>query len=300
MNDNNSPQSERSARATWRIVATAVLALLAAVDFGGRWLGYDLTGLSWTPIALAVGAYLVWEHDLLSVETLKTIGYAVGVALVIRTLLVEPFNIPSGSMIPTLLVGDYLFVSKYSYGYSKHSLPLSPDIFDGRIFEDIPERGDVAVFKVPTDNSTDYIKRVIGLPGDTIQVRDGILFINENAVERQPMGPASRFVEGGAGASGFVFTEFLPPDGRPHLIREERDEDGTKVFTVPPGHYFMMGDNRDNSQDSRSLVGFVPAENLVGRAEFIFFSVAPGAARIWEVWRWPTAIRWGRLFEAIE
>jgi len=300
MNDQNTPQPEQSARATWRVAVTAVLALLAAVDFMGRWLGYDLTGLSWTPIAFAVAAYLAWEHDLLSMETVKTIGYAVSVALIIRTLLVEPFNIPSGSMIPTLLIGDYLFVSKYSYGYSKHSLPFSPDIFEGRIVEDTPERGDVVVFKVPTDNSTDYIKRVIGLPGDRIQVKDGILFINGNPVERQPMGPASRYVEGGAGATGFVFTEFLPPDGRPHLIREVRDEDGTKVYEVPPGHYFMMGDNRDNSQDSRSLVGFVPGENLVGRAEFIFFSVEPGAAHIWEIWRWPAAIRWDRLFEAIK
>lgn len=300
MTDENPTQPERSARAMWRVIVALALAAFAAVDFAGTWFGYDITGLSWSPLAAAVLAYLVWEHDLLSGETLKTVGYAVGVALVIRTVLIEPFNIPSGSMIPTLLVGDYLFVSKYSYGYSKHSMPFSPDLFDGRIFEDTPERGDVAVFKVPTDNSTDYIKRVIGLPGDRIQVRDGILLINNKPVERQPIGPASQVLEGEAGSRGFIFTEFLPPEGRSHLIREERDEAGTGVFVVPPDHYFMMGDNRDNSQDSRSLVGFVPAENLVGRAEFLFFSVEPGAARIWEIWRWPEAIRWDRLFEAIE
>ncbi|MBK1698005.1 signal peptidase I [Rhodovibrio salinarum] len=231
-------------------------------------------------------------------ETLRTVIYAVLIALVIRTFAFEPFSIPSGSMIPTLLVGDYLFVSKYAYGYSRFSLPLGLPLFNGRIMADQPERGDVAVFKLPADNSTDYIKRVIGLPGDRIQVVDGILQINGEAVKREKV----RETRVGQ-AAVTIYRETLP-NGRTHLIRERGDEnyfDNTPVYEVPKGHYFMMGDNRDSSQDSRALqrVGYVPFENLVGRAEVVFFS-HDGSASIWEVWNWPTAIRYGRLLHGID
>ena len=241
-------------------------------------------------------------------ESVKTIFYAALIAIGIRTVAFEPFNIPSGSMIPTLLVGDYLFVSKFSYGYSRHSMPFSPNLFEGRIFGSLPRRGDVAVFKLPRDGSTDYIKRIIGLPGDRVQVRQGILHINGVAVRREFVGPFT--VEGdGPRITVRLFRETLPGvDGRPgvtHEILEATDDgpyDNTAEFLVPQGHVFAMGDNRDNSLDSReqrsSGVGFVPVENLVGRAEFIFFSV-DGSAAWWEVWGWPFAIRWSRLFSAV-
>ncbi|WP_137125268.1 signal peptidase I [Roseomonas sp. HF4] len=239
-------------------------------------------------------------------ESIKTILYAALIAIGIRTVAFEPFNIPSGSMIPSLLVGDYLFVSKYSYGYSRHSMPFSPNLFDGRIFGRLPERGDVAVFKLPRDGSTDYIKRIVGLPGDRIQVRAGILHINGQAVARELMGPFT--VEGdGPRITVRRFRETLPgTDGRrgvTHEILEATDDgvfDNTIEFRVPEGHVFAMGDNRDNSLDSRAqdAVGFIPIENLVGRAEFIFFSV-DGSAAWWEVWGWPFAIRWSRLFSAV-
>lgn len=233
--------------------------------------------------------------------TLKTVFYAVLIAVVVRTVLIEPFNIPSGSMMPTLLVGDYLFVTKYSYGYSRHSLPFSPRLFSGRIFASPPERGDVAVFKLPRDNKTDYIKRVIGLPGDRIQVTDGILQINGEPVGRRRDGS---FREYRRGRSINRYVEVLP-GGREHDIVEERDDklfsDNTRVYTVPAGHYFMMGDNRDNSQDSRfGGVGFVPEENLVGRADFLFFSVDENKTRWWEVWNWFGAIRFDRIFQSIK
>jgi signal peptidase I len=235
-------------------------------------------------------------------ETIKTIVYAVVIALVVRTVAFEPFNIPSGSMIPTLLVGDYLFVSKYSFGYSRYSLPLSPPLFDGRILAQTPQRGDVVVFKLPTDNSTDYIKRLIGLPGDHIQVIHGVLNINGKPVERRQI---EDFVERGSSLTRVIqYVETLP-NGRPHPIIESLGDSGpadnTLEYVVPDGHYFMMGDNRDNSQDSRFLdkVGYVPAENLVGRAEIIFFST-DGSAALWEVWKWPWAIRWNRFLTVIK
>lgn len=239
-------------------------------------------------------------------ESVKTILYAALIAIAVRTVAFEPFNIPSGSMIPTLLVGDYLFVSKFSYGYSRHSMPFSPNLFSGRIFGSLPRRGDVAVFKLPRDGTTDYIKRIIGLPGDRIQVRNGILHVNGQPVRRELLGPFT--VEGdGPRITVRRYRETLPgPDGQPgvsHDILEQTDEgpfDNTIEFRVPEGHVFAMGDNRDNSLDSRAMnaVGFIPVENLVGRAEFIFFSV-DGSAAWWEVWAWPFAIRWSRLFSAV-
>ncbi len=236
-------------------------------------------------------------------ETLKTLIYAVLIALVIRTVAFEPFNIPSGSMIPTLLVGDYLFVSKYSYGYSRHSLPLSLPVIPGRIFSSLPERGDVAVFKLPKDNRTDYIKRIVGLPGDKIQVRRGRLFINGELVPRNKIDPYATLGRFGTTRQIAQYIETLP-GGAEHRIIEQSDGDrldNTGVYTVPPRHVFAMGDNRDDSLDSRVLseVGFIPIENLVGRAEFIFFS-HNSSAYIWEVWKWPGAIRWSRLFQSID
>ncbi len=233
-------------------------------------------------------------------ETIKTVIYAVLIALVIRTVAYEPFNIPSGSMLPTLLIGDYVFVAKFPYGYSRHSMPLSPPLFSGRINESPVERGDIAVFKLPTDNSTDYIKRIIGLPGDKIQLKDGVLHINGKAVKRERV---EDFVQQHSGVRyGRVrqYRETLP-NGRSYLtldLQPRSMADNTHVYEVPEGHYFAMGDNRDDSTDSRFLehVGFVPAENLVGRADMIFFSVND-QARIWEIWRWPIAIRFSRFFD---
>lgn len=235
-------------------------------------------------------------------ETLKTVVYAVLIAVVVRTFAYEPFNIPSGSMIPTLLVGDYLFVSKLSYGYSRHSLPFSLSLFNGRIFASEPERGDVAVFKLPTDNTTDYIKRIIGLPGDRVQVKGGILHINGTAVKRRRVGEYILTDPYGTTRTYARYIETLP-DGRSHFIIENSDNDrldDTPVYVVPKGHYFAMGDNRDSSLDSRVLnqVGYVPSENLVGRAEFLFFST-DGSASLWEVWKWPSAIRFSRFFNGV-
>ncbi len=233
-------------------------------------------------------------------ETLRTLVYALAIALVVRTFAFEPFNIPSGSMKPTLLVGDYLFVSKFAYGYSRYSLPLSLPLFPGRILEQLPERGDVVVFKLPADNKTDYIKRVIGLPGDRIQVRDGLLYINGVAAQVEGVG---RFMEdiGGSQVDAPLLRETLP-DGPSHEIIDltpNGAHDNTRVYEVPPGHVFVMGDNRDNSLDSRvDHVGYIPLENLIGRAELLFFSVN-GEARLWEIWKWPLAIRYDRLLRPI-
>jgi len=236
------------------------------------------------------------------VENIKTIVYAGLIAVGIRTVAFEPFNIPSGSMIPTLLVGDYLFVSKYSYGYSRFSLPLSPPLFSGRIFGRLPARGDVAVFKLPRDTSEDYIKRIIGLPGDTVQMKAGQLYINGTEVVRKDAGDYVSDDEG----PRMVLKRYLEslPGGKQHYILKADDDneplDNTQEFKVPEGMVFAMGDNRDNSLDSRVLnaVGYIPLENLVGRAEFIFFSI-DATDPWWEVWEWPFEIRWSRLFSGI-
>ncbi len=236
-------------------------------------------------------------------ENIKTIVYAILIAVVIRTVAFEPFNIPSGSMIPTFLVGDYLFVSKYSYGYSRFSMPLAPDVFNGRIFGRVPTRGDVVVFKFPHDTSIDYIKRVIGLPGDKIQVKAGQLYINGTLAPRKLVG---EYVENEEGRRT-IATQYIEtlPNGLQHPILKEQDVgymNNTPEFQVPADHVFVMGDNRDNSSDSRVMdssgVGYVPIENLVGRAEFIFFSV-DGRAPIWQVWEWPFEIRWTRLLHGV-
>lgn len=235
-------------------------------------------------------------------ELFKTALWAVILAVTIRAVAYEPFNIPSGSMKPTLLVGDYLFVSKFSYGYSRYSFPLGLDLFPGRVWASDPERGDVIVFKLPSDNKTDYIKRIVGLPGDTVQVRQGRLYINGEIVKRELIGQETvtdRF------GSSHVTTKYLEtlPNGRTHYIYEDSDNmplDNTAVYTVPEGHYFAMGDNRDNSQDSRvgHLVGPIPFENIVGEAQILFFSTN-GRAHIWEFWKWPITVRYDRLFNLI-
>ncbi len=227
-------------------------------------------------------------------DNVKTIVYAGLIAVVIRTFLFEPFNIPSGSMIPTLLVGDYLFVEKYSYGYSHYSFPFAPDLFSGRIFGSTPRRGDVVVFKYPRDTSVDYIKRVIGLPGDAVQVINGRLQINGREVPRRPEG---EYVVNDEGVSMALreYQEDLPGGVRHHILKatELGEANNTPVYTVPDGELFVMGDNRDNSADSR-FWGFVPMENLVGKAEVLFFSIDPRAPW-WEVWMWPFEVRWGRI-----
>ena len=240
-------------------------------------------------------------------EFLRTVVYALVIAVAFRTLAYEPFNIPSESMLPNLLYGDYLLVSKTSYGYSKHSLPFDLPLFEGRVFEDSVVRGDVAVFKWPGDNSTAYIKRIVGLPGDEMQVINGALHINGKAVKRERIG------------------DFHHPD-RNVVVRQYRETlpngvsyktldygisrgDNTKLFKVPEGHYFAMGDNRDNSSDSRFPsppqgvgVGYVPIVNLVGRADVLFFSSCGSDcdAPLWKPWNWPSAIRYSRFFSAIE
>jgi signal peptidase I len=234
------------------------------------------------------------------IDTIKTIVYAIIIAIVVRTFAYEPFNIPSGSMIPTLLIGDYLFVSKTSYGYSKHSLPFSLPLIPGRVLYDSPERGDVFVFKTPADNKTDFIKRLIGLPGDKIQVKTGLLHINGKAVTRRRIEDFVDRDHYGNSRRTPRFIETLPNGVQHHILEADGDTshfDNTKVFTVPEDHFFAMGDNRDNSSDSRAF-GFVPKENLVGRAEFLFFSIDD--AKPWQIWTWFDSLRAGRIFESVE
>ncbi len=234
----------------------------------------------------------------------RVVFYALLLAVVIRTLIFQPFNIPSGSMENTLLVGDYFFVTKFSYGYSKHSLPWSPALFSGRIWSGQPERGDVVVFKLPARPGEDYIKRVVGLPGDRIQMIDGVLHINGMPCQMRRVDDYVRVSAFGGKERIPRFLETLPNGVSYHVLDQSLDYPGwddTQEFVVPPGHYFMMGDNRDQSNDSRipnSGVGFVPEENLVGRADLILFST-DGSAKNWEFWKWPWAIRYGRIFQSI-
>ena len=234
-------------------------------------------------------------------EIIRIVIHALILALVIRVFLFQPFNIPSGSMKATLLVGDYLFVSKYSYGYSRYSFPFSPPLFEGRIWSSAPQRGDVAVFKLPRDNETDYIKRVIGLPGDRIQMLNGVLHINGKAVPKRRIADY-QMPTGNGGSFAIPRYEETLPNGVKYTVLDRTkfgDYDNTEVFTVPPGYFFMMGDNRDNSTDSRSQsVGMVPLENFVGRAEIIFFS-SGGDGAVSNILLKPSLVRWSRIFSVI-
>lgn len=233
-------------------------------------------------------------------DTVKTIFYAIIIAVVIRTFWFEPFKIPSGSMYPTLYVGDYLFVSKYTYGYSKHSFPFSIPLFDGRIWESKPERGDVVVFKFPQDNRTDFIKRIIGLPGDRLKLENGRLFINGQLINRDAQEDFVLRDQSGNAERYHQYIETLP-EGFKHKIIEISDfenVDDMPEIEIPQNSYFVMGDNRDRSDDSRINVGFVPAENLIGKARFLFFSHNEEGAW-YKPWTWPKKIRWSRLFNSI-
>ncbi len=232
---------------------------------------------------------------------LKSILIAIFIALLIRSFIFEPFNIPSGSMKPNLLVGDFIFVSKYSYGFSKHSLPFSIPLIPGKIFSNTPERGDVVVFKTPENNRTDYIKRVIGLPGDKIEIKNGIIFINGSEILRKKL---NDFIDTDNKTSNKrvrMYNEyFFKKEIKILDITDNGIADNTQLFNVPDNHFFVMGDNRDNSQDSRfiSTVGFIPYENLVGKAQFIFFSLEN--ARFLQIWKWPNSIRYERIFQKIQ
>ena len=254
-------------------------------------------------------------------EIVKTLLWAGVIAIVIRTFAYEPFNIPSSSMVPTLLVGDYLFVSKFSYGYSKYSFPGGIVPVEGRIWEGAPTRGEVVVFRPPGEVETDFIKRVVGVPGDSVQVRQGILYINDVAVQRQRI---EDYVD--PEVPSMVIPQYLEtlPGGVTHRIIETQGDlgrlDDTPTFVVPPDHYFMMGDNRDNSSDSREgisgdpkckvtinesnrdcmgKVGFVPKENLVGPAKILFWSYVP-SVKWYNPVTWVTALRYERLLNVIE
>ena len=235
-------------------------------------------------------------------ELIKTLMVAGSIAIIFRSIFFEPFNIPSGSMIPTLLVGDYLFVSKYSYGYSKYSFPFGVVPINDRIFDKSPERGDVIVFRKPGDESIDYIKRLVGLPNDTIQVKEGILFINGKSVNRIKANIGTMKNINGNQQTLIEYKETFE-GSEYHKIIEYSDIDNfdyTIEFKVPKDHFFFMGDNRDNSRDSRSSeVGFVPKKNLIGKAQIIFFS-HDNSASFYEFWKWHKSIRFSRIGEAIK
>tara|TARA_Y100001970_G_scaffold253467_1_gene328275 strand:+ start:1676 stop:2410 length:735 start_codon:yes stop_codon:yes gene_type:complete len=237
------------------------------------------------------------------IENIKTLLYALIIAIIIRSLFVQPFYIPSSSMEPNLLVGDRLFVTKYSYGYSKHSFPFSPSILEGRLFSRKPNRGDVVVFKTPADNRTDYIKRLIGLPGDKIQFIDTNLYINNVEVLKSKIKNEKLIFCGENTIKTHKFEELLP-NGKKYISVYLKN--GTMInsdsFVVPQKHYFFLGDNRDCSKDSRFLasVGYVHEDNLVGKAQFIFFSSDRSISSIFAFWKWNKSLRLNRFFKKID
>ena len=237
------------------------------------------------------------------IENLKTLIYALIIAIIIRSFFIQPFYIPSSSMEPTLLVGDRLFVTKYSYGYSKHSFPFSPSIFESRIFFSKPNRGDVVVFKTPTDNRTDYIKRLIGLPGDTIQFLNGNILLNNSEIPRVKVTTAYKIRCGTFSPAVNAYKETLP-NGTSYIAVYNKlvSQQNTDRYKVPPNHYFFLGDNRDCSQDSRYLssVGYVSNENLVGNAKLIFFSNDTISGSIMKFWNWNESLRVKRFFNLLK
>ncbi|MBL8769877.1 MAG: signal peptidase I [Phenylobacterium sp.] len=239
------------------------------------------------------------------VEIVKTIVYALLIALFLRILFFQPFTIPSASMEPNLYEGDYIIVSKFSYGYSRHSIPFSPPLFEGRIMDQPAKRGDIAVFKLPSDGRTDYVKRIIGVAGDRVQMRNGLLYVNDQLVQRDALSPARTETPNGA-VDVPRYQETLA-DGRRFVTQDfgtDGQLDNTEAFVVPEGYYFAMGDNRDNSLDSRvpsgfGGVGFVPAENLVGKAQIILLSWKPEAS-IFKPWTWILDARPSRFFKILK
>jgi len=235
-------------------------------------------------------------------ELIKTLFYAGTIAVLFRSILFEPFNIPSGSMIPSLLVGDYLFVSKYSYGYSRYSFPFGILPIKDRLIYDVPQRGDIIVFRKPGDEQVDYIKRLIGLPGDTVQLVEGRLYVNDKLVNRQKTNIGQITKNDGSMINLIEYEENIF-NSKSYKIIESSDNDffdNTIKFSVPKDKFFFMGDNRDNSKDSRaSEVGFVPKINLIGKAQIIFFS-HNGSASFYEFWKWHKLIRFSRIGKKIE
>tara|TARA_E500000331_G_scaffold338498_1_gene367780 strand:+ start:1124 stop:1858 length:735 start_codon:yes stop_codon:yes gene_type:complete len=236
------------------------------------------------------------------IENLKTLFYALIIAIIIRSLLIQPFYIPSSSMEPNLLVGDRLFVTKYSYGYSRHSFPFSPPIFKNRIMSNEPKRGDVVVFKTPADNRTDYIKRLVGLPGDIIQFIDSNLHINNSEVLKSRISKDDKIFCGKNIIDVFTFEEILPNKKKHNTVYlKDFTYQNSDKFIVPENHYFFLGDNRDCSKDSRFLasVGYVHKDNLVGKAQFIFFSSDKNKGNIFSFWKWNQSLRFDRFFKKI-
>ena len=235
-------------------------------------------------------------------DNVKTLIWALLIAVLIRSLLFQPFYIPSSSMEPTLLVGDRIFVSKYTYGYSKHSFPFSPNISNERFFSKEPKRGDLVVFKTPADNRTDYIKRLIGLPGDTIQFIKGELFINDEKIERNKIENKKNIRCGNFLLETNTYIETLP-NGLQHLVtyKKKGSLQNSKKFKVPLNHFFLLGDNRDCSKDSRYLdsVGYVNILNLVGEAKIIFFSNDTNISSLLKFWNINKSFRFERFLELL-
>ena len=235
-------------------------------------------------------------------ENIKTLFYALIIALIIRSFFFQPFYIPSSSMEPNLLVGDRLFVSKYSYGYSRHSLPFSPKIYNDRLLPKLPERGDVIVFKTPADNRTDYIKRLIGFPGDIIQIIEGDLYLNNKLIQKKKLKISYTINCGEQFLDTDVYEEILP-NGKKYIVAYRKDGTmkNSDIFTVPENHYFFMGDNRDCSKDSRFLssVGYVNFNNFVGKAQIIFFSSDARNYSFFRFWKWNKSVRTERFLQKI-
>tara|TARA_Y100001958_G_C21240709_1_gene568309 strand:- start:546 stop:1274 length:729 start_codon:yes stop_codon:yes gene_type:complete len=237
------------------------------------------------------------------IDNLKTLIIALFIAVIIRSLLFQPFYIPSSSMEPSLLVGDRIFVSKYTYGYSKHSFPFSPPILNKRIFSSEPKYGDLIVFKTPSDNRTDFIKRLIGLPGDKIQIKNGILLINDKAIQKEKINENYEIKCGGQYTEVIFFNEILPNNFKHITVYNKIGSMiNSDEYIVPKEHYFFLGDNRDCSRDSRFLssVGYVHKDNLVGKARLIFFSNDTDKGSVFKIWNWKNSFRLERTFKKLK